>query len=87
LDRVSHRLWSQTRPHLTTLLQNTALGLCLWRCRHLNEYVWFNDGHLTSRVHEILATELRRVFGEAVGWKERIGIGYLVDLIMVRGVS
>jgi phospholipase/lecithinase/hemolysin len=56
-------------------------------CLPLNEYVWFNDGHLTSRVHEILATELRRVFGEAVGWKERIGLEYLVDLIMVRGVS
>jgi phospholipase/lecithinase/hemolysin len=29
-------------------------------CLPLDEYAWFNDGHMTSRVHEILAGEVRR---------------------------
>lgn len=27
-------------------------------CLPLSEYAWFNDGHMTSRIHEILAKEL-----------------------------
>jgi phospholipase/lecithinase/hemolysin len=29
-------------------------------CLPLDEYAWFNDGHMTSRVHEILAGEVRK---------------------------
>ena len=43
---------------------NTDPGM--YGCLPLDEYFWFNTGHLTSRVHEILAGEVGR-FLEGVG--------------------
>lgn len=39
MGRVPHGLWSQARSHFTTLVQDAALGLCLWRRRYLNKVV------------------------------------------------
>jgi phospholipase/lecithinase/hemolysin len=44
---------SYDQPYISTEPQR-------YGCLPLNEYAWFNDGHLTSRVHEILAKEVRR---------------------------
>lgn len=33
-------------------------------CLPLDEYAWFNDGHMTSHVHEILAEDVKRFLME-----------------------
>lgn len=39
---------------------NVVADATVYGCQPMEEYFWFNTAHLTSHVHEILATEVQK---------------------------
>jgi len=54
---------SSTRPGIArvTTSANINTNPASYGCSQLGEYFWFNNGHLTSRVHEIRGAEYEEV--------------------------
>jgi len=54
---------SSTRPGIArvTTRANINTDPASYGCLPLGEYLWFNNGHLTSRVHEIRGAEYEEV--------------------------
>lgn len=42
---------------------NVVADATQYGCQPMNEYFWFNTAHLTTRMHEILAAEVKKFLG------------------------